>query len=195
MAQINLNLNPGAEMVNLFSSYFDHQESKLHGLIDKMKTANIETKIIGDVMNKLSHAKQSKQGADFSKDETMKRYIVHINKNNPTIFGDFIKGFPEHLGSNEMENISNATLDEHLDHSLREINLNTITIEPLSEEMIDVVIQGLDGMIKMYSADLNEQMMKINDNFDQRSQMIENARQIVKQNGDLNESINRKMSR
>ncbi len=190
---MGLSINLGAEMVNCYSKYFELQESKLNGLIDKMANANMETKIVSDVMNKLSHAKQSKRDADFSDDETMKRYIVHIHKNNPTIFADFIKGYPEYLGSDENADPTVSSVQEHLDYSLRDINLNQITIEPLSEEMIDVVIQGLDGQLKMYSADLNEQMMKINDAYDNRSQMTENARQVLKQAGDLIESINRKM--
>lgn len=190
---MGLSINLGAEMVNCYTKYFDLQESKLNGLIDKMANANIETKIVSDVMNKLSHAKQRKENADFSEDETMKRYVAHIHKNNPTIFADFIQGFPEYLGQDENAPVAVSSVEEHLDYSLRDINLSAITIEPLSEEMIDVVIQGLDGQLKMYSADLNEQMMKINDCYDNRAQMTENARQVLKQASDLLESINRKM--
>jgi hypothetical protein len=188
----DLSINPGLEMVNCFNKYFDLHETKLHDLIDNMTTANIEIEIISDVMNKLSHAKRSKKEADFSQDEKMKSYIAHIHKNNPTIFDSLVKGIPDHLPHDESPS---ASVEKHLSKSLAGIHMSEIKIDVLNEEMIDAITQGLDSQMKRHSADLNETMMYINEKYDSRSQMVENARQIVKQAGDLSESINRKMGK
>ncbi|MBS0604338.1 MAG: hypothetical protein JSS60_04780 [Verrucomicrobia bacterium] len=192
-------LHPGLEMVNCYNKYFEYQETKLNGLIDKLATSNIEIKIISDVMNKLSHGKQKDKKADFTNDETMRRYITHIHKNNPTIFEDLVKGFPEHLPEDMDVDAPAAakqiTLEDHLEESLKNIDMGQIKIDVLTEEQIDVVIQGLDGQLKMHSADLNEHLMKINNTYDDRGQMTENARQVIKQAGDFLESINRKMGK
>jgi flagellar hook-basal body complex protein FliE len=197
ISQKSVDYNIGFEMVKCYALYFDHHEKKLHDLIDKLAKSNIEIKIISDVMNKLSHAKQKDKKADFTKDATMKRYITHIHKNNPTIFENLIKGFPEHLPAEDQAEAAagkEITLEDVLNDSLKSIDMSKIKIDVLTEEQIDVIVQGLDGQLKMHSADLNESMMKINENYDNRSQMTENARQVVKQSGDLLESINRKMA-
>ena len=43
--------------------------------------------------------------------------------------------------------------------------------------------------LKMLSADLNEIMMKINNKYEDRSQMTENARMVLKEADDLIKSI------
>lgn len=189
--------HPGLEMVNCYSAYFDLHENKLHGHIDHLHRSNLEIKVISDVMNKLSHAKQKDKKADFSSDETMKRYIVHIHKNNPTIFEDIVKGFPEYLPEEDKDGVAAAgmTLEDVLNDSLKNIDMGQIKIDTLTEEQIDVIVQGLDGQLKMHSADLNESLMKINEAYDNRSQMTEHSRQVLKQSGDFLESINRKMAR
>jgi hypothetical protein len=186
----------GLEVVKCYAMYFDHQENKLHGLIDNLATSNAEIKIISHVMNRLSHGKQQDKKVDFTKDETMKRYIAHIHKNNPTIFDGLIKGVPEHHESAGAKETSEReiTLDSLLNESLKNVDMRGISIDVLTEEQIDIVVQGLDGQLKMHTAELNEHMMKINEHYDNRSQMTEHARQVVKQSGDLLESINRKMA-
>jgi hypothetical protein len=192
----------GLEMVKCYDAYFTHQESKLHALIDKLATSNVEIKIISHVMNKLSHAKQRDKKIDLTHDEAMKRYITHIHKNNPTIFDGLIQGFPEHhfspedsTGNPKDSTGQEISLDGVLNDSLRHIDMGKINIGTLTEEQIDIVVQGLDGQLKMHTADLNDSMMKINEHYDNRSQMSEQARQVIKQAGDLLESINRKTVR
>lgn len=182
----------GLEMVNFYVRCFEpHQEGKLQGLIDNMAKSNVEIKIISDVMNKLSHAKQKKEPADFSNDETMMRHIVHIHRNNPTIFEDLIKNFPDHLPP--MDNAlfvgEEITVENVIGENLKEINVWNIRIEPLTETQIDVVVQGLDGELKRHSADLNESMMKINDSYDLRRQTSESARQGSKEDSEHKKSI------
>ncbi len=190
---INLNLHPGLEMVNCYNTYFDYQETQLNGLIDKLSKTNIEIKIISDVMNKLAHVKQKDKKADFSNDETMKRYIAYIHKNNPTIFDGLIKGFPEHLTDDESVASQEINLEDVLNEALKNFDMSKIKIDVLTEDQIDVVVQGLDGELKMKSADVNEHMMKINEKYDNRSQMTENANKVLKETEDLMASINRKM--
>lgn len=184
----------GLEVVNCYTKYFDHHEAKLNGLIDKLAMSNVEVKIISDVMNKLSHAKQKDKQADFSQDEEMKRHIAHIHKNNPTIFEDLIKNFPDYLPEDNSE-ISEISVSGALDRSLKNVDMSRINIDVLKEDQIDVIVQGLDAELKAHSAELNHHMMKVNEAFDNRSQMTESARQVVKQASDLLESINRKMAR
>jgi hypothetical protein len=197
MTEANMNQHIGLEAVKCYEKYFDYQEKKLHGFIDKMSHANIEIKIISDVMNKLSHGKQKDKQCDFTNDEQMKSYIAHIHKNNPTIFDGLVQGLPDHIAPPSKElalHGDDITLHNVLNETLRDINLRNVTIDILKEEEIDIIVQGLDGQIKMHTADLNEQMLKINENYDNRSQMTEHARQVIKQSGDLLESINRKMA-
>ncbi len=61
-----------------------------------------------------------------------------------------------------------------------------------SEDEIDTVLQGLDAELKMLAADLNENLMKINNKYEDRSQMTENARQVLKEAEDHIASIIRK---
>lgn len=63
-----------------------------------------------------------------------------------------------------------------------------------SEDEIDTVLQGLDSELKMLAADLNEALMKINNKYEDRAQMTENSRQVVKEAGDHIASIIRKTS-
>lgn len=186
--------NLGLEVVKCYEKYFDHQEKRLHGFIDQLARANTEIKIVSDVVNKLSHVKQKGGTIDINSDPALKRCILHIHKNNPTIFDDLIKNFPEQTPTPPRELTGEEiTFDNVLKRNLTGIDQRSITIEPLTEEQIEIVLQGLDGALKGYTADLNEQMLKINENYDNRSQMTEQARQVVKQSGDLLESINRKM--
>jgi hypothetical protein len=184
----------GLEVVNCYTKYFDHHEAKLNGLIDKLAMSNVEVKIISDVMNKLSHAKQRDKQADFSKDEEMKRHIVYIHKNNPTVFENLIQNFPDYFPEDDAA-VSEITVDGVLNHGLKNVDMSRINIDVLKEDQIDVVVQGLDAELKSHSAELNHHMMKVNEAFDNRSQMTESARTVVKQANDLLESINRKMAR
>jgi hypothetical protein len=193
---MDLSIHLGREVCEMYGKYFDLQEGKLNSLIDKLSLSNTEIKIISSVTNKLSHAKQKDKQADFSNDEEMKRYIAHIHKNNPTIFEDLVKGVPDHLPHAELTTSGEAiSVESMLNHSLKDVNMHNVQIDVMTEDQIDVIIQGLDGALKMHSADLNEHMMKINENYDNRSQMTENSRKVVQETGSLLESINRKMVR
>lgn len=186
--------HPGAAMVDCYAKYFDFQETKLNGLINNLAKSNMEIKVLSDVMNKMAHAKQKDKKADFSNDEMMKRYIVHIHKNNPTIFDGLIHGFPEYIPDEEKMD-GEMSLDEMMDHNLRNVDMSRITLDVFNEEMIDVVTQGIDGQLKMHSADLNQFLMNINNAYDEKSTMSENARRVIDQARDLMKSINDKMSR
>lgn len=188
---INISYNPGAAITGLYVNYFDMQEEKLNNQhIDGMTKTNIEIKIISDVMNRLSHAKKNDKGIDFSNDETMKRYIAHIHRNNPTIFEELIKGMPEYPDPVENSLMGDEiTLENVLNNSLKDINMSGVSIETLTEDQIDVIVQGLDSQLKMHTADLNEHMMRIQDNLDNRTQMTEFSRKSVEMNSDLNKSI------
>lgn len=60
------------------------------------------------------------------------------------------------------------------------------------EDSIDVVVQALDGELKMISTEMNQHMMLINNEYETRSQMTENSRQILKEASDFLQSIVRK---
>ena len=64
----------------------------------------------------------------------------------------------------------------------------------MTEDEINTVLQGLDSELKMLAADLNEALMKVNNKYEDRAQMTENARQVVKEAGDHIASIIRKTS-
>jgi hypothetical protein len=194
MGIVHNNHHIGLEVVKCYDAYFTHHEKQLKERIDMMAMSNIQIKIISDVMNKLSHDKQKDKKADFSGDETMKQYVTHLHKNNPTIWAELIKGFPEHLPSDDTSSIQDITLETVLQDSLKNIDMGQISIQILNEEEIDIVVQGLDAELKKHSADLNEHMLHINEKYDNRSQMTEAARQVVRQDGDFKGSINRKMA-
>ena len=169
---MSINLNPGLQTVLLYDKFFDRQEVKLHGLIDKLSLTNEEIKIVSKVMNKLAHAKQNNEEADFNNDPEMKDLILTIHKKNPDIFGDLIQGYSE-----DSENI----------------DMSNITISPLSESKIEIVIQGLDGQLKIYNAELNEGMLHINRVYDDRGKMTEQAIKIVENEKGLKDKINQNM--
>jgi len=167
-----VNYNPGLAMVECYSKYFEQMEGKLGGLIDRLSRSNGEIKILSDVINRLSHAKNRQGDIDFSKDEQMVRWITHIHKNNPTIFGDHVIGFPEE-GVPHYDNGA-TTVEGILESSLSYIDLSKIRIDLHDRDQINICIQGLDAELKNHTADLNEQMMKINNTYDDRAQMTEN---------------------
>ncbi len=195
---INLDYNPAAEMVGkLYPAYFDAQEAKVNALIDRMAYSNIDIKILSDITNKLSHAKKKGKGIDFSNDMEMRRYVAYIHMKNPTIFAEQIHGVPGEspIADEDLFKGEDITLENVLDKTLSGIEISNVKIDKLSEDQIDVILQGLDAQSEEYSTDLNECLMKIKDKYDNRAQMTEHARQIVKQSSDLLESINRKMGR
>ncbi len=190
--------NIGLEVTNCYVQYFDHREKELNGLIDQLKMTNIQVKIISDVMNKLSHSKQKDKQADFNNDEIAKKYAYLIYLRNPTVFEDKIHGIQEtdiNLDQklqeivNQMREDGFSESDIHLGTILDRIFPGNIQIDILSEDQIDIVIQALDAETKMLTADLNEQMMKINNKYEDRSQMTENARQVLKEADDHIKSI------
>lgn len=206
----NFGYNMGLEMTNCYTRYFDHREAELNNLIDKMSGTNIDLKIIGDTMNKLSHAKAKGKDLDCNQDEQLKKFIVYIHKRNSTIFEDKIKGLPAGWGSEAANaetddasstsgadahsaEVGGVTLDDKLAKALDGIDLRWVTIDTLTEKDIDVIVQGLDAETKMGAADLNELMMKINNKYEDRSQMTENARQVLKEASDLISSFLRKI--
>lgn len=196
--EINLNLNPAAEMLQCFQLRYNHDEVELNELLGKLETMNSKIKIITDVMNRLVHAKQKDEKIDFSKDETMKRYIAFIHRNNPHIFEDLVKGIPDHTYANDEDLAAlgqKVTLEDVLNNSLKDIDLNKVAISPLTEDQIDVIIQGLDGELKMHSADVNKFMMQISYKYDERSPLTESARKMLDQANGLLERMNQHMAR
>lgn len=197
----NHGYNIGLELTNCYAKYFDHREVELNGLIDKLKLNNLQIKILGDLMNKLTHAKADDKQADFTNDELAKKlaYLVHLS--NPTILDDKIKGIPEDGGTLEqkLQEVIGQLKDQgypddeiDLNLILDNINVSGISLDILAKDDIDIIIQGLDAETKMRSADLNEVMMNINSKYEDRSQMTENARQVLKTASDHIESIIRR---
>jgi hypothetical protein len=191
--------NIGLEVVGCYQKYFDHRESELNKLIDSLKLTNIQIKVMSDVMNKLSHAKQKDKKFDISDDEIAKKYAYFVHLSNPSILEDRIHNLPvEELNlEDKMKEIigqlhEDGVLDRDIDLRMiiDKFNIDqNITFDVLDESGIDIVIQGLDGQLKMLGADLNERMMNINSKYEDRSQMTENARQVVKEAGELIRSI------
>ena len=140
------------EMCNAYERFFSHKEVELNGLIDQISQANLETKTISDLMNKLAHAKKTDKKTDFSNDQEVRTWIDHIHERNPTIFEE-----------------------------------NRYRLK--NEEEIDVVIQGLDAEQKMIAAEMNQHMMTITNKYEDRSQMTEQARQVLKEASDHIQSI------
>lgn len=198
----NINLNPALEMVNCYTKYFDLQEKELNKLIDKLKVSNIQIKVISDVMNKLAHGKQKDKKFDPAGDEQARMYAYLIHQRNPTIFEGKIHGVPaDETGLEERLTTAIAELREEgrgedLDAILAKLGIDpSVQFDALDEAEIDVVVQGLDAELKMLNADLNERLMNINSKYEDRSQMTENARQVVKEADELNKSIIQKSSR
>lgn len=196
--QANHGYNIGLELTNCYTKYFDHREVELNGLIDTLKMANMQIKIVSDVMNKLSHAKpDDDKRADLSNDELYKKcaYLIHLR--NSTVFEDKIHGVEDGMTLDlklqeivdQLKNDGYSENEIDLGAILGKIDVGNIQIDVLSEDEIDIVIQGLDAETKMLTADLNECMMKINNKYEDRSQMTENARQVLKEAGEHIQSI------
>lgn len=62
------------------------------------------------------------------------------------------------------------------------------------EANIDIAVGGLDAELKILTADLQKQLMTINNRLEDRSQLTEQARQILKSCIDLCESIVRRLT-
>lgn len=196
--------NLGLEMTKCYAGYFDHHETHSNELITTMKLKNIELKVMSDLTNKLTQAKLSKKPLDINGDEIAKKlaYLVHLS--NPSILENVIHNTPIeesnlHQRLTEIhqrlhkDGVCDANID--LDLILAHINVDNIRVDSLSEDAIDVIIQGVDSETKMITTDLNENMMYINRNYDDRSQMTEQARQILKEADELNKSIISKTAR
>jgi hypothetical protein len=184
----------GLEMVKCYGKFYEYHEKDLKKRIDMLATSNINIKIISDVINKLSHDKQKDKESDFSDNEMMKRYVIHLHKSNPTIWAELIKGFPEYLPSDETSSIQDITLEKVLEDSLKNIDMSKIRIQTLNEEQIDIVIAALEGLLKQHSADVNEHLLHLDEKYDLRSQMTEAARKMIEEDGNFKGSINRKMT-
>jgi hypothetical protein len=184
----------GLEIVNCYLKYFDAQEGKQHALIDKMAWANAETKVISTVLNTLSQAKYKKETLDFSADAKMKLYITHIHRNDPSIFGDLVKNVPDHLPAVDKSVLrgEDITAENVVSENLKEVPIWNVEIEPLTEDQIGVIIEGLEGALKMHSADLNEQTMHLHEALDNRSHMTEASRKVVQEDSEFKRSANSK---
>lgn len=196
--------NIGLEMVKCLGAHLDQREVELNKLIDNMKVANIEIKIMSDFTNKLAHAKQKDKKLDFSNDEIKKlAYLVHLR--NPSVLEGKIHNLPvEHSNlEQKLSEIIDQMREERI--SENDIHLETILarfqcdsnirFDVLDESTIDIVVQGVDAELKMLNADLNKLLMDINSKYEDRSQMIEQARQIVKEDGEGKKSIIQKTGR
>jgi hypothetical protein len=195
--------NIGLELTNCYTAYFNHRETELNGMIDNLKMTNMQVKLVSDVINKLAHSKQKNKQADLNEDEIAKKcaYLIHLR--NTSVFEDKIHGVQEvgmTLDQKFSEIITQLKEDGYSDSEIRletildRVQIPNIRIDVLSEDEIDVVMQGLDAENKMLTADLNEHMMKINNKYEDRSQMTENARQVLKEADEHNKSIIHKTS-
>lgn len=205
IARSNHGYNIGLEITNCYQKYFDYREIELNTMINKLKVTNIQIKIISDVMNKLAHAKQSDKQIDISNDEIAKKYAYLVHLRNSSILDGKIHNLP--VEESDLEQKLNEIIDQLHEEGMddTQINLGTILerfncdqnirFDVLDEGTIDVVIQGLDAELKMLNADLNERLMNINSKYEDRSQMTENARQVLKEADELNKSIIQKTAR
>ena len=118
--------NMGLEMVQCYGAYFDHREVELNKLIDSMKVANVQIKIMSDFTNKLAHAKQKDKKLDFSNDEMAKKlaYLVHLR--NPSVLEGKIHNLP--VEDSNLEQKLNAIIDQMREEGIseNEIHLETI---------------------------------------------------------------------
>jgi hypothetical protein len=201
----NYGYNMGLEITQCYQKYFDHREVELNKLIDGLKVTNIQVKIMQDVMNKLSHAKQKDKKIDLSNDEVAKKYAYLAYLRNPTIFEGKVGNAP--IEEISLEQKLNEIIDQlredgvpdaeiHLGMIIEKVHCDpNLQFEPLDESAIDVVVQGLDAELKSLGADLNKQLMDINSKYEDRSQMTENAKQVLKEADELNKSIIQKTGR
>jgi hypothetical protein len=175
--------NLGYEVLKCYDKYFDAREKELNHLIDSMQRINIDIKVISTVMNKLAHAKSDKK-TDLNQDEQLKKCAYLIHRHNPSIFGEKIHGV---LGDGptleilfeEMQKEGLSDAEININTILERVNASQIKFDELDEDQLDIFIQGLDGNTKMLTSDLNEMMMKLNNKYEDRSTMTENARKVV----------------
>ncbi|MGC1878425.1 MAG: hypothetical protein WA347_08985 [Rhabdochlamydiaceae bacterium] len=198
-ARANHGYNIGLEITGCYQKYFDHRETELNKIIDSLKVTNLQIKVMSDVMNKLTHAKQTDKKFDLSKDETARKYAYLVHLRNPTVFENKIHNLPvadydleqkitEIIAQLKEEGVPDQQI--HLGIIMEKFPFDSnIRFDVLNEETIDVVVQGLDAELKMLNADLNERLMNINSKYEDRSQMTENARQVLKEADELNKSI------
>jgi hypothetical protein len=196
--QANHGYNVGLELMNCYTKTFDHREVKLHELIDNLKMINIRGEIVDTLMNKLSHAKRDdEKRADLINDEMVVKcaYLLHLR--NTTIFEEKIHGVE---GDMTLDRKLQEIVDQlkgdgvpekeiNLAAVLDKIEVGSVQIDALSEDDVDILIQGLDAEAKIVPADLNECMMKVNNEYENRSQLTESARQLLKTVIEHTESI------
>ncbi len=208
--------HPGLEMVQCYDVTFKYRDAELNRMIDDLKMTNIQIKIMSDLTNKLANAKQKDKKFDISRateDDPKKRtahedarklaYLVYLR--NPTVFEGKIHNLPVEELDLELKLKTIATqmreegipdLEINLGSILERITCDSnIRFDVLKESDIDVVVQGLDSELKMLNADLNERLMNINNRYEDRSLMTENARQVLKEADELNKSIIQKTAR
>ncbi len=201
----NFGYNIGLELTACFEKYLDLRDKELNQLINSMKMNNMKIKLIADVTNKLAHGKQKDKKIDLNTNETMAKYAYLIHLSNPTIFENKIHGVDANPST--LDQVLNEAMqrcrdrgmkdkDIHLAEVLGEIQMNhSIKFDMMNEAEMDVVIQGLDAENKMYTADLNKDLMEVNTKYDDRSQMSENAQKVLKEADEHVLSIIRKTGR
>lgn len=193
------------EVTRCGMGYDVHKESELNKLIDSLKMTNLQTKIITDVTNKLAHARKENKPADFNNDEIAMKYAYLVHLCDSTILEDKIKGVPndgltlqeklqEIIGQLKEDGYSDSEIDLATIMGRIQID-NSIRLEPLSSADIDVITQGLDAAAKKFATNLNELMLTINTKYDERSQVFENLRQILKEARDFISSILHRIGR
>jgi hypothetical protein len=205
-ARRNYGYNIGSEITNCYQKYFDNRETELNKLVDTLKVTNIQIKIMSDVTNKLAHAKQKGKEFDISNDEIARKYAYLVHLRNPSIFEGKIHNLP--VEDSTLEQKLNEIIEQlrkegvpdngiHLGAILDKFNCDrNILFDALGDESaIDVVVQGIDAELKMLNADLNKQLMDISSKYEDRAQMTENARQVLKEASALITSIIQKTGR
>lgn len=204
-ARDNYGYNIGFEMTKCYQKCFDHHEVQINQLIDGLKVANIQIKILSDFTSKLAHGKEKDKKFDISKDESARKcaYLIHLR--SPSVLEGKIHNLPvEH---SNLEQKLNEIIDQMKEEGIpdSEIDLgailerfqcdSNIRFDVLDEATIDVVLQGVDAQLKMLNADLNKILMDISSKYEDRAQMIESARLTIKEDSEEKKSIIQKTGR
>lgn len=187
---------PALEAVKCTVAYLELHDRRIHDMISQLAVGNIEIKMINELINRLAHAKHDDKKADFSNDQTMRQYIAHIHKSDPSIFHGHIQGFPDYIPEEEEDAPSTTiTLNEHLNKSLKNIDLDQISIDVFDDDQIEIILDGLDGKLKDHSSTMSQVLTQVNNAYDERNKMTDSAERIIKESRDFIESLNRKVGR
>jgi len=198
--ELNLNLNPGYEMMKCCSKADISYENKINKLTDSMNVTNLQIKVMSDVMNKLAHAKQKDKKIDFSRqDETTKKYAYFVHLQNPTILGDKIHNLPVQDGNLQetLTKIIEQMIQEGIPDDEIELGAilerfnydHNIRFEVFDESGIDILFQGLEAELGSLKSSLNQGLMHVASKNEERQNLFKSGHDTGKESGELNKSI------